>query len=654
MNKFVVVLFLVLLGLVLADPPAKQLAGPPSEFPDHDIPSPTEAALNQRSAFLTDLFFQDGTKEFDLPVDSPQLFAFNFFSPNAKSFHLQLKDPNGVNVDLSSHLYQGVWPIGDDTINEVPVSTYVFPSPVVGTWKLTITGTGLSNVTRASNYPNVAIILFNDSPIQIFSYLEDYNNEKGNEIGLVARITSQTSWELGEIPAPLRLATINLAEMEVITPEGTEIDVPMHDDGLHNDGEANDGVYGASIKATVAGQYLATAVLEGVTPEGNAFIRSTEHVVNVVDDTLELTGTGFAVGDGTRIDIYLGVNQKSANKYRAYAEVYGIDGQGNLVPNCWISSMVNVSMYQSSPAVRLELDLNWVAIANAKAPFVLKNAYIQEVNSFLPISQKAVIKLTMQSRNVDRIVAGILSRGVPTITEEMREGVRPQMNFSSPAACNLVLVHGYCAGTNPWEKHAFSDFTNACFFLFKDGNLLNDAFAMKVADFTKDIPSWGGVGHSQGGLVLLHLHNYYWTGLSNSKGNRRIQSVGSPYQGCTGAGNAANLIKIFGVACGSNQDLTTDGTKLWLAGISSTARKEVYYATTTYKQGNLFGDYCNMAVNLILQWPNDGTTELKYADLPNGNYLGNKEKWCHTTGMSYPAQYTDSARNKEMNTNASR
>lgn len=50
-----------------------------------------------------------------------------------------------------------------------------------------------------------------------------------------------------------------------------------------------------------------------------------------------------AVGNGTRIDIYLGVNQKSANKYRAYAEVYGIDGQGNLVPNCWISSMVNVS-----------------------------------------------------------------------------------------------------------------------------------------------------------------------------------------------------------------------------------------------------------------------------------------------------------------------
>lgn len=183
------------------------------------------------------------------------------------------------------------------------------------------------------------------------------------------------------------------------------------------------------------------------------------------------------------------------------------------------------------------------------------------------------------------------------------------------------------------------------------------------------------IGHSQGGLVFLHLHNYYWTGLENAKGKRLIQSVGSPYQGCSGAGSAANLIKIFGVACGANNDLTTDGAKLWLSGISANARKDVYYATTTYQQGKLFGDYCNMAVNLILQWPNDGTTETKYAELPSGgNSLGNKEvkslffflkavvlkkneqfqKWCHTTGMGYPPQYTDSARNKDFNANAAR
>lgn len=64
---------------------------------------------------------------------------------------------------------------------------------------------------------------------------------------------------------------------------------------------------------------------------------------------------------------------------------------------------------------------------------------------------------------------------------------------------------------------------------------------------------------------------------------------------------------------------------MWLSGISNDARKDVFYSTTTYKQGNLFGDYCNAAVNLVLQWPNDGTTETKYADLPSGKSLGNKE-----------------------------
>lgn len=55
---------------------------------------------------------------------------------------------------------------------------------------------------------------------------------------------------------------------------------------------ANDGIYGASIKASQAGQYMATAVIEGVTPNGATFIRSTEHVINVVDDPIELTGNG--------------------------------------------------------------------------------------------------------------------------------------------------------------------------------------------------------------------------------------------------------------------------------------------------------------------------------------------------------------------------
>jgi len=217
----------------------------------------------------------------------------------------------------------------------------------------------------------------------------------------------------------------------------------------------------------------------------------------------------------------------------------------------------------------------------------------------------------------------------------------------------LVLLHGYCAGANPWTP---SDFTNAYFFEDVNANRNIDEFSLKVAEFAQNIAGFSGVGHSQGGQVLLHLHNYYWTGLEtlNPKQGRIIQSVGTPYQGCSGAGSGANLAKMFGTGCGSNQDLTPDGSSLWLKDILHEHRSNVYYYTTTYKQGSFFGDYCNMAVNLVLNWPNDGTAELSLSQLTKANSQGNTEKWCHTTGMSYPAQYTDHTRNRLMNSLAAR
>jgi hypothetical protein len=44
----------------------------------------------------------------------------------------------------------------------------------------------------------------------------------------------------------------------------------------------------------------------------------------------------------------------------------------------------------------------------------------------------------------------------------------------------------------------------------------------------------------------------------------RSVSLCTHTQGCSGAGSGANLIKLFGVACGANADLTPDGAALWL------------------------------------------------------------------------------------------
>lgn len=83
-------------------------------------------------------------------------------------------------------------------------------------------------------------------------------------------------------------------------------------------------------------------------------------------------------------------------------------------------------------------------------------------------------------------------------------------------------------------------------------------------------------------------------------------------------------------------------------------RKDVYFFTTTYKRNTFFGDYCSMPMNSILEWPNDGITELEFASLEGANDLGNTDKWCHTTEMAYPAQYDDHDRNKDMDANAAR
>jgi len=188
------------------------------------------------------------------------------------------------------------------------------------------------------------------------------------------------------------------------------------------------------------------------------------------------------------------------------------------------------------------------------------------------------------------------------------------------------------------------------------GNYLHHPFALKVLDYigTINAPSFSLVGHSQGGAVSTHIANYFFTGLDSANAGKLVQSVGTPYSGCTAAGTLAKLGEIFGVGCGSNNDLSVDGAKNWLTGISPETTKDVWFYTTTYEQGTFFGDYCNLPINLVLKWPNDGTTEIYYSTIPGGNNMGNTQKQCHINGMKYPAQYTDATRNARINREAAR
>jgi hypothetical protein len=152
----------------------------------------------------------------------------------------------------------------------------------------------------ATDKTTAVIMITNKDSVKLFSHLNQYELEVGQEIGLVANIHNvQGDVHIQGRPSVLQLASASTV-MSVRLPDGRQIDVPMHDDGVHADLAADDGIYGAVIEALVPGQYMAQSVFKGVTVDGVAFERSTEHSFHVVDPYITLTGTALCLRSGGR------------------------------------------------------------------------------------------------------------------------------------------------------------------------------------------------------------------------------------------------------------------------------------------------------------------------------------------------------------------
>merc|ERR1711916_415082 len=242
------------------------------------------------------------------------------------------------------------------------------------------------------------------------------------------------------------------------------------------------------------------------------------------------------------------------------------------------------------------------------------------------------------------------------ISDQMKRGVKPPRstgNKKKRGGSGLILTHGFCTNENPWA-YSPEDFTDAEYFLDPDANRSNDEFAEMLGEFGDSFfDSFGIIGHSQGGLAATTLLQNYWSGLDESTGGRVIQSVGSPYLGNSASGSTADLGAIFGILCGSQEDLTREGAERWVATIDEDTQKQVYYYTTQYQTGGII-NYCNLPMNALLQWPNDGLMEFDYGHLPNANDMGHTKGQCHSLEMEWPAQFLDNERNVEMNSEAAR
>jgi len=362
----------------------------------------------------------------------------------------------------------------------------------------------------------------------------------------------------------------------------------------------------------------------------------------------------------TMVTFSIDLTSITANTVRFYSELWGHQGN-QMVPVCWFGGLAQPTETNGVAALSFDVDIDWFARAKAQGPFELRNAVCQDVDTWAVIDNEPLIPIVAPSKHLAAIQDHVNSfQEVATIiTDRMREGVPPAQFLNAnrtqlnAAAGNLVLLHGYCSAINPWDS-AKTDFENGQFFLNPSASISNDEYARKVVDWADSFNGFSAIGHSQGGSVLAHLKNYYWSGLDLFKGSGRLlQSVATPYQGNTAAGSLANIGKVFGIGCGTNVDLTVEGAALWLNGITATTRAQIFYYSVTYSQ-SAFIDYCNLAINLIISTYNDGTAELKYTPLPGANFEGNSQPWCHSTGMKYEAAFLDHARNAKMNTLARR
>lgn len=624
--------------------PNKQIAAPPSDFANLQLPNPADLGIRSHSAFIPVQLSQIAAGQWrwtgELRVDDGRNLSLIVLAPQAGQWTLTLTSPGKQTVALNGAVEAAGITHQSTTYSfgeaGHPADLYTFAQAETGLWNVQVD----APAARAGSAPGPDgyLLVASQSPYQLYAHLNTHQLLTGRSIGLVAYAYNNATGSTGR-PAPTS-GLIQQATLRLTDPNGQVTGIIMSDSGQPA------GTFAANFTPTIAGNYLAQVVVTGLTPAGQPFHRTTEHTFPVIAPGLSL-GSGRVqsqVASNTRLTLNLPAQSLGilpAN-VTVSAEVWATQN-GQAVPVAWISGLVTPQQKRTGLTLPLSLDGRWITLAAAQAPYELRNVRVQDTATHIPLSQAATLPLDIRS-----LPANIEAT---TISDDMLMGVRPAASLAPEGVGHkLMLVHGYCSG-GVWPT---SQFTQAVTFLDANQNRSHDQFANLIRNYGNQFESFGIVAHSQGGAAALHLYTYYWSGLDYSSGNRLIQSVGTPYQGTALAGNAAALGQIFGIGCGTNFDLTYNGASLWLSGIPSWARSRVYFHTTSFTDNWWSYDYCHLVSDLLLSDPDDGTTEKSAGYLSSANNMGHKTGWCHTTGMRDPAQYNDSSRNANMNANANR
>jgi hypothetical protein len=658
---------------------ARHLAAPPSDITQGVVvlPEPASLAVSSTYAVLEPDWRRDGDAQvasLALPVERAGRLSLALVGVGADGWGWELAEPGAVPRDVAAWVAEGrarrvVGAVAPgDPRDAVGLE---IDAAAAGGWTIGLRAPADADVTAAWLVARTA----GADDVVLRSHLGTHALLSDRAIAVVARFESEAGPAGPAAGPPSGLVRVEAA--------GARWTQPLADDGLHGDGAAGDGVLGAWIGPLPPGAARVAVQVDGTVPgvgrdgAGLRAVRTVHHAFTVEEPAVRLSGTaGTAVLDAHRLAIDVGLQPLAAlRRVHLSAEVWGTDVAGAAVPVAWLSHIGLPAETYGTTSLSLHLDGRWLARAGTTEPLGLRRVRVQDPDSHVLFDARDALPLpagalppAALAPAVDvtpDMLLGVPRLDAPTSTLGLASPALPGTPLppgpplpppgTSPGLAGglsgrglldtawkraLMLSHGYCSGGNIWPP---ADFTEPkLVFLDPDQNRSNDEFAQLLAAAGAGKDAFGFVGHSQGGLAAVHLLTYYQSGLDFAIGPRRIQSVASPYQGTP-------LASLGFFACGVNDDMTTSGAPVWLAGIPSWARQEVHYWTTQNS-----GSVCNFFTDLVLASPNDGTVERDRGQLPGAHSMGHVAGWCHTTGMSNPANYLDHARNAEMNSEAAR
>jgi hypothetical protein len=548
----------------------KQLAGAAEEISQMRLPDPADFGVKSKTAMLP-VAASRGVQRFEIPIENHADFRLMLLAPDGEKWSIKVALPNEDYINLRSgaasrniEITEDFYGLGDERF---PAEVFTFKGAATGMLRVEIN----TNRSAVGGF----LVAASESPLRLYSYVDTFETTRGNRVGFVASLLDGES-------RPAFAGGINKAFLKIQPPDGRSLTARMFDDGNHGDGAAHDGVFGGAFVSYMAGRFTAQVVAEGTNQNGEAFIRTGEHIVEVAANPVIFDGNALIRAiDDARFQIDLPTrNLPAGQKVIAYAEVWGRGADGNQKAIAWIGGMTlaEKSFGGRKTILPLTLDARWLVRSDATSDYELRNVRIQDADSFSVLGSSDAITLPSFDfpENLQRNSGG-------EITDEMRTGVRPPNEIQTDApGGKLMLVHGYCSGDVWAAARNAGHFSNYVTFLDLGQNRSHDQFAQRIRDFGASLPSFGIVAHSQGGAASLHLYTYYWSGLDYATGARLIQTVGTPYQGTALAGNLAALGSVFGAGCGTNNDLTYSGSAAWLANIPSWARAKIYYHTTSF------------------------------------------------------------------------